>query len=79
MQDEGGLKDLRAELETAVLLLRDERFTLEYEKYVATKQRGQDFTVTFKTHTPFNVEVRRPGLWLFWQKRMIFVRFKVPN
>lgn len=59
VQDESGLKDLCAELETAVMLLRNESFTLEYEKYVATKQRGPDFTVTFKTHTCFNVEVRR--------------------
>ncbi len=51
--------DLRAELETAALLLRDERFALEYEAYAASKQRGPDFTVTFKTHTRFNVEVRR--------------------
>lgn len=58
-RDEAGMKDLRAELETALLLLREERFTLEYEKYAASKQRGPDFTVTFKTHTPFNVEVRR--------------------
>ncbi len=58
-RDEAGLKDVRAELETAALLLRDERFTLEYEKYAASKQRGPDFTVTFRTHTPFNVEVRR--------------------
>ncbi len=59
VRDEGGMKDLHAELETAALLLREERFTLEYEKYAASKQRGPDFTVTFKTHTPFNVEVRR--------------------
>jgi hypothetical protein len=59
VRDEGGMNDLRAELETAALLLREERFTLEYETYVALKQRGPDFTVTFKTHTPFNVEVRR--------------------
>ncbi len=59
VRDEGSMKDLRAELETAALLLREERFTLEYEKYTASKQRGPDFTVTFKTHTPFNVEVRR--------------------
>ena len=52
-------RDLRAELETAALLLRDERFTVQYEKYAAAKQRGPDLTVTFKTHTPFNVEVRR--------------------
>lgn len=58
-RDEGSMQDLRAELETAALLLLEERFTLEYEKYVASKQRGPDFTVTFKTHTPFNVEVRR--------------------
>jgi len=59
VRDDAGMKDLRAELETAVLLLREERFTLEYEMYAASKQRGPDFTVTFKTHTPFNVEVRR--------------------
>lgn len=59
VRDESGMKDLRAELETAALLLGEERFTLEYEKYAASKQRGPDFTVTFKTHTPFNVEVRR--------------------
>lgn len=59
VRDEGGMKDMCAELETAALLLHEERFTLEYEKYAATKQRGPDFTVTFKTHTPFNVEVRR--------------------
>lgn len=57
--DGGGTQDLRAELETAALLLREGRFSLEYEKYAALKQRGPDFTVTFKTHTPFNVEVRR--------------------
>jgi hypothetical protein len=53
------MQDLRTELETAALLLQSEHFTLEYEKYAASKQRGPDFTVTFKTHTPFNVEVRR--------------------
>ena len=57
--DEDGRRDLRAELETAALLLRDDRFSVEYEKYAAAKQRGPDFTVTYKTHTPFNVEVRR--------------------
>jgi hypothetical protein len=59
VRDESGIKSVRAELEIAVLLLREERFTIEYEKYAASKQRGPDFTVTFKTHTPFNVEVRR--------------------
>lgn len=56
---DGGLIDLRAELATAEILLREERFTLAYETYTAARQRGPDFTVTFKTHTPFNVEVRR--------------------
>lgn len=59
VRDEDGMQDLHAELATAVLLLREERFTLEYEKYAASKQRGPDFTVTFRTHTLFNVEVRR--------------------
>lgn len=59
VHDEEGMKDLLAELETAALLLREDRFALEYEKYAASKQRGPDFTVTFKTHTLFNVEVRR--------------------
>ncbi len=59
VRDEGGMKDLRAELGAAALLLREERFSLEYEKYAASKQRGPDFTVTFKTHSLFNVEVRR--------------------
>lgn len=59
VRDDAGMKDLRAELETASILLREERFALEYEHYAALKQRGPDFTVTFKTHTSFNVEVRR--------------------
>jgi hypothetical protein len=58
-RDEGGMLDVRAELETAALLLRAEQFSVAYEMYAASKQRGPDFTVTFKTHTPFNVEVRR--------------------
>jgi hypothetical protein len=57
--DDAMMKDLRAELETAALLLREERFTLEHETYAASRQRGPDFTVTYRTHTPFNVEVRR--------------------
>ena len=59
VRDEAGLQDLRAELETAALLLSEARFTLEYEKYAASKRRSPDFTVTYRTHTPFNVEVRR--------------------
>ncbi|MBK8137535.1 MAG: hypothetical protein IPK52_17245 [Chloroflexi bacterium] len=59
VRDEGGRIDLRTELHTAAVLLRDDQFTLEYESYAASKQRGPDFTVTFRTHTPFNIEVRR--------------------
>lgn len=59
VRDDGGMKDLRAELETAALLLREDRFTLEYEKNAALKQRSPDFTLAYRTNTPFNVEVRR--------------------
>jgi hypothetical protein len=59
VRDDGGSLDLQTELEVAAVLLREDRFTLEYETYTALKQRGPDFTVTFKTHTAFNVEVRR--------------------
>ncbi len=58
-RDEGGLRDVRAELAAAAALLSEPSFSLEYEKYAAARTRGPDFTVTFKTHTPFNVEVRR--------------------
>lgn len=58
-RDEGGLRDVRAELAAAAALLSEPGFSLEYEKYAAARTRGPDFTVTFKTHTPFNVEVRR--------------------
>ena len=57
--DDNGLQDLRAELATAFLLLGEDRFTLEYEKYAAAKVRGPDFTAIYKTHTPLNIEVRR--------------------
>lgn len=61
--DPDRLLDTRAELEAAARLLRESRFAVEYETYAAAKQRGPDLTVTFKGHTPFNVEVRRlrPG------------------
>ncbi len=58
-RDDGGMRDLRAELDVAARLLRDDRFALEYEKYAAARRRGPDFTVTFRDHTLFNVEVRR--------------------
>lgn len=68
--DGEGLRDLRVELLTAACLLSERSFTLDYETYVATKTRGPDFSVLFKTHTRFNVEVKRirgqahPGKWV---------------
>lgn len=57
--DAEGYRDLQAELATAYFLLLEPRFTVEYEKYGLGKQRGPDFSVTFKTHILFNVEVTR--------------------
>lgn len=54
-----GLRDLLAELQTAHHLLRERRFDLAYEAYAAAKTRGPDFTVTYKGHILFNVEVKR--------------------
>jgi hypothetical protein len=54
-----GVQDLRAELETAYLLLREKRFTLAYEPYGKGTGRGPDFAVTFRTQLIFNVEVTR--------------------
>lgn len=55
----GSLQDLYAELQASAALLSNPSFSVEYEQYAASKQRGPDFTVTFKSHTLFNVEVRR--------------------
>lgn len=57
--DAEGLRDLQMELLTAACLLTERAFTLAYEQYAASKTRGPDFTVMYKTHTPFNVEVKR--------------------
>ncbi|HEX6800729.1 MAG TPA: hypothetical protein VF116_23655 [Ktedonobacterales bacterium] len=54
-----GRRDVLLELYAAHRLLLERSITLEYERYAADKTRGPDFTATFKTHTPFNVEVRR--------------------
>lgn len=48
--------DLLCELETAFLLVQERRFAVEYEKFNASKRRGPDFTVLFRS-TLFNVEV----------------------
>lgn len=54
-----GYRDLQAELATAFFLAQERRFMVEYEKYGVGKQRGPDFSVTFKTHVRFDVEVTR--------------------
>jgi hypothetical protein len=53
--------DVRAELETAFLLLADRRVDLAFEAYGAGK-RGPDFTVTFRAVHRFNLEVTRRRL-----------------
>jgi len=57
-----GFQDLRAELETAYLLLREKRFRMAYEPYGKGAGRGPDFAVTFRTRITFNVEVTRMRL-----------------
>jgi hypothetical protein len=59
LRDEEGQRDLLLELDTAYHLLTERRFALAYEAFVAGKTRGPDFTVTYKTWLPFNVEVKR--------------------
>jgi len=54
-----GYRDLQAELATAFFLAQERRFLVEYEKYGVGKQRGPDFSVTYKTHIRFDVEVAR--------------------
>jgi hypothetical protein len=58
-QSTADLYDLRAELAVAYRLLQDRRCVVEYEKLGLRQQRAPDFTVIFKTHTPFHVEVTR--------------------
>jgi hypothetical protein len=56
--DAESLRDVRAELLAARLLLTDKRFAIEYEAYGSGKG-GPDLTVTFRSTTTFNVEVTR--------------------
>jgi hypothetical protein len=58
MRDDEGRRDLAFELATAVRLLEERRFTVEYESY-GVGQRAPDFRVTFRGTLRFNVEVRR--------------------
>jgi hypothetical protein len=57
--DAESLRDVRAELQTARLLLADRRIELAFEAYGSGKG-GPDFTITFRGARSFNLEVTRP-------------------
>ena len=57
----GSIENIEAsifELELSYLLLLDERFEVEYEKYKQENRRSPDFFVTFEKSFGFNVEVK---------------------
>jgi hypothetical protein len=56
--DQEGMRDVRAELRAAYLLLADRRIELAFEAYGAGRA-GPDFTVTFRGQRAFNLEVTR--------------------
>ena len=56
--DADALRDVRAELLAARLLLTDRRIELSFEAY-GSRMRGPDFTVTFRGTGTFNLEVTR--------------------
>jgi hypothetical protein len=58
-QDQETLHDLRLELETAYLLLRERALSLEYEPEQSKQIRSPDFAVTYTTSLTFMVEVTR--------------------
>jgi hypothetical protein len=55
--DPARLEDFMCELKVGYAFLQDRRFEVEYEKYSASKNRGADFTVTFRANVIFNLEV----------------------
>ena len=57
-RDGEALRDVRAELQAAHLLLADRRIELAFEAYGSGKA-GPDFTVTFRSGQRFNLEVTR--------------------
>jgi hypothetical protein len=58
-QDPESLLDLRLELETAYLLLRERSLSLVYEPPQSGRIRSPDFAVTFTTSLTFMLEVTR--------------------
>ncbi len=59
IQEEESLHDLRLELETAYLLLRERALSLTYELQQCGQVRCPDFAVAFTTSLTFMVEVTR--------------------
>jgi hypothetical protein len=57
--DPESMRDVRAELRTARLLLGDRRIDVAFEAYGSGKA-GPDFTVAFRGARSFNIEVTRP-------------------
>jgi len=57
--NEATLLDLRLELETAYLLLQEQRLSLAYEPGLSEKARRPDFAVNYTTSLTFMVEVTR--------------------
>lgn len=58
-QDAEEIHNLYCELRTAYLLLQERKFAVEYEPYTKQFGRSPDFGVTYRTNTPFHVEVTR--------------------
>jgi hypothetical protein len=56
--DADARRDVRAELRSAYELLADRRIELAFEAY-GSGRSGPDFTVTFRSARPFNIEVTR--------------------
>lgn len=57
-RDDDALRDVRAELRAAHLLLADKRIELAFEAY-GSGNAGPDFTVTYRGTRTYNVEVTR--------------------
>lgn len=59
IKDEESLYDLKLELETVYLLLREKSLSVAYEPEHSRRFRSPDFAVTFTTSLTFMVEVTR--------------------
>ncbi|MCC6166942.1 MAG: hypothetical protein IT329_06905 [Caldilineaceae bacterium] len=58
-RDDEELYNLYCELRTAYLLVQEPKFAVAYEPYTKQQGRSPDFSVTYRTHTTFHVEVTR--------------------